>query len=66
MPTVQVRGVDCHFEEAGQGPAVIIAHGASAISLLTQLTRESFSLAGMTAPSTPRWQWPVRFVRRQR
>ena len=30
MPSVRVRGIDLHFEEAGQGPAVIIAHGAFA------------------------------------
>ena len=28
MPTVRVQGVDLHFEEAGRGPVVIIAHGA--------------------------------------
>lgn len=40
--------------------------GAAAISLATQLTRESFGLAGLMAPACPRASIRVRFVRRGR
>lgn len=38
--------------------------GAAAISLLTQLTRESWSLAGLESPSYERHRIPIRFVPR--
>jgi len=40
--------------------------GAEAISLVTQLTRESWSAAGLEFPSYTRAETPVRFVPRQR
>lgn len=40
--------------------------GEAAISLLTQLTRESFSLTGLNEPRSARGRIPVRFVPRER
>lgn len=39
--------------------------GAEAISLVHQLTRISYSLAGHSLSRSPRAQMPCRFVRRQ-
>lgn len=40
--------------------------GADAISLATQLTVESWALAGVDVPRIPRDEWPYRFVSRVR
>lgn len=40
--------------------------GENAISLVTQLSREAFSLAGLEQPAYPRARIPVRFVPRRR
>jgi hypothetical protein len=40
-------------------------HGAEAISLVTELTRESWALSGRPMPRYARSEIPIRFVPRQ-
>lgn len=40
-------------------------HGEDAVSLVTVLTRESWSEAGLEIPTYPRSRAPIRFVPRQ-
>jgi hypothetical protein len=59
--------VSIHKGKLGDAPIDFSpVKGAAAISLLTRLTRESFSLARSQAPAYRREEIPVRFVPRSR
>jgi len=57
---VVLRRTSLHAEDGDPVPV----HGPEAVSLVHRLTRESWSLAGLTEPTYTRTETPIRFVPR--